>query len=480
MNINTNQCSAFEIKDDATFNVNITLADGSDNILDASSNWQAAAGLGRENTIAGAGTLTIGGTGQLTATGGMEGAGIGGADGGLVSQKNLLNIKITGGTIKAYGASGGAGIGGACQQDGSEIEITGGTITAYGSSGGAGIGGGSARNGTGIEITGGIVKAFGGYVVGSENNYPGAGIGGGAKRGSGGVASDNHISGNAIVFAASGGEYADGTKKEALQGFDAASQGSITGGITFTGVGTEFDDIGRATQIDWEEGEQYGNVTITEDITFPANFKITSNAALTVGKNASGKEATLSIAEGKKLTVEGSLTNKGVIDIPAENIECSGNGKITTLLNYDPQGGEIVTNDDEYITYQNASGVQTYGTMPDAERDGYSLDGWYSDKKGEGTKVDATSNVLLNAHVLYANWTTDPGPEPTPTPPGPEPTPTPPGPEPGPTPEPTPDPSVDPDGDGSSSKTSDPFMGGIALALLGIATTGAVLVRKRK
>ena len=47
-------------------------------------------------------------------------------------------------------------------------------------------------------------------------------------------------------------------------------------------------------------------------------------------------------------------------------------------------------------------------------------------------------------------------------------------------PEPTPDPSVNPDGGGASSKTGDPFMGGVALALLGVATTGAVLVRKRK
>ena len=63
----------------------------------------------------------------------------------------------------------------------------------------------------------------------------------------------------------------------------------------------------------------------------------------------------------------------------------------------------------------------------------------------------------------------------------PKPTPTPPGPEPGPTPEPTPDPSVDPDGgSGASSKTSDPFMEGTALALLGITATGAVILRKRK
>lgn len=59
-------------------------------------------------------------------------------------------------------------------------------------------------------------------------------------------------------------------------------------------------------------------------------------------------------------------------------------------------------------------------------------------------------------------------------------------PDPGPGPEPTPDSSVVPgqgggsNGNGASSKTGDAFAGGVALAILGVASTVAVLLRKRK
>lgn len=554
----TEEPGALTITDNAAFNVNISLEDGTENILkgaagDASA-YPAIYGYGspgiQKNGDTSVGILTITGStgenaGKLEATGGYGAAGIGskyqfkasnitinggyvkatGGDGAAGIGGGLSGIGsyiwITGGTVTATGGDGAAGIGGGCEENGSyiwitggkvkatalllgededdgsgagigggyggngiyitisggevtstastfgagiggglggngtDITISGGVVTATGGDGGAGIGGGGQANGEKIEITGGVIKATGGLYM----TYPAAGIGGGGM----GSASDNKLDGDAVVMAASGGE-----NKDALEGFE----NNLTKGITVTGVVTDYTT--DPYTIDWKIGMLYGNsVTITEDTTFPVDFTITSTAALTVGKNSEDKEATLSMAEGKKLTVEGSLTNEGVIDIPAENLTCNGNGKITTLLNYDPQGGDIKTNDDSYITYQNASGVQTYKTMPEVEKDGYYFGGWYSEKGGEGTKVDATSNVILNAHVLYANWTTEPGPDPTPTPPGPEP---------GPTPEPTPDPLVDPDGDGSgsSSKTSDPFMGGIALALLGVATTGAVLVRKRK
>ena len=67
VNINTDQGAAFEIKDDATFNVNITLADDSENTLTATSDNYA--GL-QKNGDSGVGTLTISGTGELKATGG--------------------------------------------------------------------------------------------------------------------------------------------------------------------------------------------------------------------------------------------------------------------------------------------------------------------------------------------------------------------------------------------------------------------------
>ena len=263
------------------------------------------------------------------------------------------------------------------------------------------------------------------------------------------------------------------TRKPALEGFDTTSEGKIEQSIVFKGVATAFDSGGRATAESWTESEMYDNVTLSENLEIPIDLTIPAGSTLSIKE---GSEVALTGKDGAKYTIEGELQNDGTVTLPT-NLEFGENGKVTTLLNYDPQGGSIKTNDDNYITYQDASGVNQYESLPEATKEGYDLEGWHTEKTGkEDTKVEPTDNVLLNQHTLYANWV-----EPAP------PTPTPPGPEPGPTPEPTPDPSVNPDGgdgsgsgSGSSSKTSDPFMGGVALLLLGVATTGAVLVRKRK
>lgn len=518
VNIESNYDAPLKIEDNATFDVNIILADGSVNVLKSTVNACPGLQKGDDGSvdINDLGTLTINGNGKLEATGYTDeetgvltSVGIGAGD----SARNLSKIKITGGEIIANGGIGSfvdgnateititggkitangapycagigcsiaeksttttaskititggevtaiggysaAGIGSSFRSEfASEIKISGGKVTAYGGSGAAGIGGGLASDGNNIEITGGVVTAIGGYYEDEMMKVSGAGIGGGAEYEDKGKAANNKLDGDAVVLAACGSK-----DKEALQGFDSASGGSIARGIAFTGIGTAFDESGRTTDVNWEKGTLYGNeVTITEDVTFSVDLTIASNAALTVGENA-----TLSAESGKNLIVQGMLKNNGTIAIPEGNLLCNGSGKITTLLNYDPQGGAIKTNDGSYITYQDVSGVKAYGTLPGAEKDGYYFGGWYNEKGGEGTRVYANSNVLLNEHTLYANWTTTPGPEPTPTP------------------EPTPDPSVNPEGGGSSgasSKTSDPFMGGIALALLGVATTGAILTRR--
>ena len=209
--------------------------------------------------------------------------------------------------------------------------------------------------------------------------------------------------------------------------------------------------------VDYNDGKVYGDATLLDNLEIPITLTVPEKQSLKVNQGV-----TLTVPSEMELKNEGTLTINGDVDL-------SKGGKITTLVNYDTQGGTIA-NYNEYKTYKDSSSsdVKTYETLPGATKDGYYFGGWYTEKEGKGTKVEESSNVLLNVHVLYANWTTEPGPEPQPTPPGPE-------------PEPTPDPSVDPDGgSGGSSKTSDPFMGGIALALLGVATTGAILTRKFK
>ena len=154
--------AAFEIKNDSTGDVTITLADDSTNIL---MSGESCAGLQKNGTT---GKLIIcggaKGNGSLEATGGKRGAGIGGNSG-------ATGITISGGTVTAQGGENGAGIGGG-QGAGSGITISGGTVTAQGGRYGAGIGGaGNYGAGSGITISGGTVTAQGGYQ--------GAGIGGG-------------------------------------------------------------------------------------------------------------------------------------------------------------------------------------------------------------------------------------------------------------------------------------------------------------
>ena len=144
-------------------NVTITLADGSENKLNADSNDKA--GLEKLSDV-NSGTLTIKGNGKLTASSKWNGAGIGshGAD-------ETANIVIESGTIIANGSAG-AGIGSGYKGKASNIIIKGGTITATGGTrsanvsgygrrniGGAGIGAGDNGSASNIIITGGSVLA---------------------------------------------------------------------------------------------------------------------------------------------------------------------------------------------------------------------------------------------------------------------------------------------------------------------------------
>lgn len=164
---------AFEIENDNTGNVNVTLV--GENILKSGYN---RAGL-EKNVSASCGTLTILGTGKLAATGGDHGAGIGGG-----RECSTSKITISGGNVTATGGSHAAGIGGGNEGKGRNITITGGRVTANGGEYGAGIGGGGGDNfgrsnlgiGQSITISGGTVTATGG---GSGTGNGGAGIGGG-------------------------------------------------------------------------------------------------------------------------------------------------------------------------------------------------------------------------------------------------------------------------------------------------------------
>ena len=172
---------AFKIEDDSYGKIIITLKKDTKNTLFSSS---YCAGLQKNGKN---GSLTITGEGTLIAIGNYQGAGIGGGAGGAGT-----NIRISGGTVTAEGASG-AGIGGGYEGAGTNIEISGGVVTAQGGYSGAGIGGGNGGAGTNIRISGGTVTA--------QGDYNGAGIGGGS-----GVAGTNITISGGVVEATGGND----------------------------------------------------------------------------------------------------------------------------------------------------------------------------------------------------------------------------------------------------------------------------------
>lgn len=325
--------------------------------------------------------ITITG-GKVEATGGYEGAGIGsgGKNGGTTEDGS--NITISGGEVKATGGYGGAGIGGGMGGSGHEITISGGEVKATGGDYGAGIGGGTYKGGSGITISGGAVTATATYaaagigggwdgsgteitISGGTVSAIGAGSGHGIGGGHGASGSNNKLDGNVLVVTNS------------IQGFDEASGGSLTKGIIF---------IGSA-------GTMYGNVDLESSVAFPAKstFAIGEAQTLTV-KNG----VTLTVSDGATLTNKGTLTVNGTI-------ACEGSGKVTAEVNYEANGGDPAPATEEK-TYLDNGGYKTYGTLPAPEKTGYTLDGWYTQDGGQGSKVEESTNVDVNLHNLYANW----------------------------------------------------------------------------
>ena len=89
---------------------------------------------------------------------------------------------------------------------------------------------------------------------------------------------------------------------------------------------------------------------------------------------------------------EFSPTVSGTYDF---RIDVNVSGETHTLSNIDIY---------EKVDTQTKTYGSPYGTLPSVTRDNYSLDGWYTAKKG-GAKITATSNVsIAENHSLYARW----------------------------------------------------------------------------
>ena len=195
-----NELSAVEIAENSSGNVNINLADNTDNIISTTYNCAA---LSKNSDSAECGTLTIscqhsGEAGHIcgSSCGGLNAASsnypaaIGGDD-----NRSASNIVINGGRINAKGSKG-AGIGGGYNAKANNITVNGGIINAE-SVFGAAIGSGQGGSADGIYINGGIVNAVITYF--NNNNAYGCAIGSGATG-----QADNIIINDGIVTAQGG------------------------------------------------------------------------------------------------------------------------------------------------------------------------------------------------------------------------------------------------------------------------------------
>ncbi len=160
--VNIDNVGALRIADDSRGNVQIRLAEGSENTLRAS----RGAGLQKNGTE---GSLTISGKGKLDVYGGADSAGIGG---GITynnesDSRETANITIADGTVTVYSSQYGAGIGGGLSGDAGDLTITGGFVEAYSGGDGAAIGSGNGASAGNITISGGTVIAHAKYSSGA-------------------------------------------------------------------------------------------------------------------------------------------------------------------------------------------------------------------------------------------------------------------------------------------------------------------------
>lgn len=196
-----NEYSAIEIASNSSGNVNIILADGTENIISTTYNY---APLSKNSDSAACGILTITCQGSMRSSSHICDSSCGGLNAATSTfpaaiggdyNKSASNIIINGGRIEAK-SSEGAGIGGGYAANASNITVNGGIINAE-SIFGAAIGGGQGGNADGIYINGGIVNAVITYF--DNNNDFGCAIGSGANG-----QADNIVINNGIVTAQGG------------------------------------------------------------------------------------------------------------------------------------------------------------------------------------------------------------------------------------------------------------------------------------
>ncbi len=355
INIQSTNGAAIEIAPNASFDVSIFLADGSENELvgqsESGGGWNGSAAI-QKNGADSTGTLVIGvpnnslGTGSLVATGGKGAAGIGGG-----YNSGTRNIMFTGGAVKAYAGAQSAA-----------------------------IGGGSEGTGIGIKLLGGIIYAEGNPEDYDKNDL--SVIGSGIDAGWG--AAHNMLEGDVVLTVISPGHY------EVLGGF------SLNRGIMFKyWLNPAFGPT--------YESYVFGNVTIPGSVEFPADLTIPSGQTVTIGSDVA-----LTMASGKSITVEdgASLINASTTLAEDFPVTLNGTGTLSSEMNFYRYGATspYLTN---YQVYKTASGVQNYTNLPNPDASNAFLNWYYLNDAEQKVAIYDGDPVLLNEHNFYEERSAD-------------------------------------------------------------------------
>lgn len=232
--VNIESRGGLRIADDSRGNVQIRLAEGTENKLSAS----VGAGLQKNGMN---GSLTISGRGKLEVRGGDRFAGIGG---GITNDYegnscDTTNITIADGNVTVYGSDFGAGIGGGIEGNTGNLTISGGVVEVFSGGDSAAIGAGYRASVDSINITGGTVIAH------AKNSYATA-IGGGYE----GKINKISISGGDVT-AYSGGGAAIGAGHLGVVNLIEITGGTVTatGGAMASAIGSGVDGTVESIRI---------------------------------------------------------------------------------------------------------------------------------------------------------------------------------------------------------------------------------------
>ena len=393
-----NEYSAVEIAENSSGDVNIILADNTDNIISTTYNYAA---LSKNSDSTECGTLTIscqhsGEAGHIcgSSCGGLNAASstFPAAIGGDYN-KSASNIVINGGRIEAK-SSEGAGIGGGYNAKANNITVNGGIINAE-SVFGAAIGSGQGGSADGIYINGGIVNAVITYF--DNNNAYGCAIGSGAAG-----QADNIIINDGIVTAQGGyNSYALGgwSNSENTRNYQ------INGGMVYlvNDKAKNLKPFSRNAKLKNDSGEYVYLAAISnpsgEEITIngnPQQYRFLSSSDMTfyayIPKDIAG---TASVKVGDKQYSYG--LNEGIFEEMGSDLVIKGDNEILEYgleYTYPAKTGILTVNNCAgSVTIKNAD-----ESVPTTNRIYIGSD-----------EAPSTVNVTLNGVNIYAPCDSDSG-----------------------------------------------------------------------